>query len=90
MRRHLLIFVFILTALLTLTSCYPGDADYYETRFDELDINGRVNEVALAIENDKVVPRTFGELKAIVEDLNTINTLKTMCLTASTATLSAQ
>lgn len=74
MRRHLLIFVFILTALLTLSSCYPGDADYYETRFDELDINGRVNEVALAIENDKVVPRTFGELKAIVEDLNTINT----------------
>ena len=74
MRRKILFLVLIIISALLLSACYPGDADYYETRFDELDINGRVNEVALLIENDKVSLRTLGELETIIEDLSSINT----------------
>lgn len=74
MRRSFFLICCIIISLFLFTSCYPGDADYYETRFDELDINGRVNEAALAIESGKITSRTLGELDTIIEDLSNINT----------------
>ena len=73
MRRALLAFTLTVLTLL-LCACYPGDAYYYESRFDELDINGRMNEAALAIEEGRVTPRLKKELEVIADDLKNINT----------------
>ncbi len=74
MKRAIILCIALIIALFTLCSCYPGDAEYYESRFDELDISGRVNEVAYKIEKNRVNDILFKELDVIIDDLSHINT----------------
>ncbi len=67
-------FIIIFAVLFSVCSCYPGDADYYETRFDELDIHGRINEAAYAIEHNSANALTVFQLKKAAEDLKFLNT----------------
>lgn len=75
MRRAFLLTALIMLAVL-LCACYPGDIYYYESRFDELDINGRVSETALKIEDGRITPHLKKELEVIADDLQNINTHK--------------
>lgn len=74
MKRYIFLLIILLIFISALTSCYPGNAAYYESRFDELDISGRVSDAAFSIDKGYISPHLYKELDVIIQDLGSINT----------------
>lgn len=71
MKKYVCILLSAMLCLL-LSACAANEAMRYEDNFDELDISGRINEIAYEIDRGKTSAYLYAQLDVVIEDLEYI------------------